>query len=75
MQMKRKYAIILLSIDLFKALKIRKLFNQLVFATEHSLKYLQFKESEHCSPRTLYAMYQDELLTGSYDYPEDICSG
>lgn len=73
MQMKRKYAIILLSIDLFKALKIRKLFNQLVFATEHSLKYLQFKESEHYSPRILYAtMYQDELLTGSYDYPEDI---
>lgn len=29
------------------ALKIRKLFNQLVFATEHSLKYLQFKGSEH----------------------------
>lgn len=26
----------------------------------------------HYSPRTLYAMYQDELLTGSYDYPEDI---
>ena len=29
------------------ALKIRKLFNQLVFATEHSLKYLQFKGCEH----------------------------
>ena len=26
----------------------------------------------HYSPRTLYTMYQDELLTGSYDYPEDI---
>lgn len=26
----------------------------------------------HYSPRTLYAMYQDELLIGSYDYPEDI---
>ena len=26
----------------------------------------------HYSPRTLYAMYQDELLTGSYNYPEGI---
>ena len=25
----------------------------------------------HYSPMTLYAMYQDELLTGSYDYPEE----
>ena len=25
----------------------------------------------HYSPRTLYTMYQDELLTGSYDYPEE----
>ena len=24
----------------------------------------------HYSPLTLYTMYQDELLTGSYDYPE-----
>ena len=24
----------------------------------------------HYSPMTLYTMYQDELLTGSYDYPE-----
>lgn len=47
MQIKRKYAIILLSIDLLKALKIRKLLNQLVLATEHSLKYLQFKGREH----------------------------
>ena len=23
------------------------------------------------SPMTLYTMYQDELLTGSYDYPEE----
>lgn len=26
----------------------------------------------HYSPMTLYAMYQDELLTGSYDYPEEV---
>ena len=25
----------------------------------------------HYSPMMLYAMYQDELLTGSYDYPEE----
>ena len=25
----------------------------------------------HYSPLTLYSMYQDELLTGSYDYPEE----
>ncbi len=24
----------------------------------------------HYSPLLLYTMYQDELLTGSYDYPE-----
>ena len=99
------------------ALKIRKLFNQLVFATEKSLQYLhedqfsamlaiivppiieqitknsnvddekaisRFYQSKlyqelsdeksklwHYSPMTLYTMYQDELLTGSYDYPEE----
>jgi len=25
----------------------------------------------HYSPLTLYTMYQDELLIGSYDYPEE----
>ncbi|MDO4291723.1 MAG: hypothetical protein Q4C65_00680 [Eubacteriales bacterium] len=25
----------------------------------------------HYGPMTLYTMYQDELLTGSYDYPEE----
>ena len=25
----------------------------------------------HYSPMTLYTMYQDELMTGSYDYPEE----
>lgn len=25
----------------------------------------------HYSPLTLYTMLQDELLTGSYDYPEE----
>lgn len=25
----------------------------------------------HYSALTLYTMYQDELLTGSYDYPEE----
>ena len=25
----------------------------------------------HYSPMTLYTMYQDELLTGCYDYPEE----
>ena len=81
------------------SLKIRKLFNQLVFATEKSLQYLKFEGRElvddnkaisgfyqsrlyqelsdensklwHYSPMTLYTMYQDELLTGSYDYPEE----
>lgn len=25
----------------------------------------------HYSPLALYSMYQDELITGSYDYPEE----
>jgi len=25
----------------------------------------------HYSPLLLYTMYQDELMTGSYDYPEE----
>ena len=25
----------------------------------------------HYGPMTLYTMYQDDLLTGSYDYPEE----
>ena len=25
----------------------------------------------HYGPMTLYTMYQDELLTGSYEYPEE----
>ena len=25
----------------------------------------------HYGPKTLYTMYQDELLTGYYDYPEE----
>lgn len=25
----------------------------------------------HYSPMTLYTMHQDELLTGTYDYPEE----
>lgn len=29
-----------------EALKIRKLFNQMVFATEHSLQYLHFERRE-----------------------------
>ena len=27
----------------------------------------------HYSPLTLYTMYQDELLTGEYEYPEEAC--
>ena len=36
-------------------------------------KELADEESKlwHYSPKTLYTMYQDELLTGSYDYPEE----
>jgi hypothetical protein len=36
-------------------------------------KELSDEESKlwHYSPMTLYTMYQDELLTGSYDYPEE----
>jgi len=26
----------------------------------------------HYSALTLYTMYQDELLTGTYDYPEEV---
>lgn len=26
----------------------------------------------HYGPMTLYTMFQDELLTGSYDYPEEV---
>lgn len=109
-----------------QALKIRKLFNQLVFTTEKFItvfavskegvsmnedqfsamlaiivppiieeiaknsnvdveqiipKFYQSKLYQelsdeksklwHYSPKTLYTMYQDELLTGSYDYPEE----
>lgn len=25
----------------------------------------------HYGPMTLYTMYQDELMTGTYDYPEE----
>ena len=25
----------------------------------------------HYSPLTLYTMYQDEIMTGTYDYPEE----
>ncbi|MCM1321831.1 MAG: hypothetical protein NC041_09680 [Bacteroides sp.] len=25
----------------------------------------------HYSPLTLYSLYQDELITGTYDYPEE----
>ena len=80
-------------------LKIKELFNQLVFGTEKSLQYLHFTKNSNVddnkvishfyqsklyqelsdersklwyySPMTLYTMYQDELLTGSYDYPEE----
>ena len=31
----------------------------------------RFYQSKLYSPMTLYTMYQDELLTGSYDYPEE----
>jgi hypothetical protein len=37
--------------------------------------YLELSDEQsklwHYSPLTLYTMYQDELLTGSYDYPEE----
>ena len=26
----------------------------------------------HYGPMTLYTMFQDELLTGTYDYPEEL---
>jgi hypothetical protein len=26
----------------------------------------------HYSPMTLYTMYQDELILGAYDYPEEV---
>lgn len=34
---------------------------------------LSHEESKlwHYSPLLLYTLYQDELLTGSYDYPEE----
>lgn len=37
--------------------------------------YLELSDEKsklwHYSPMTLYTMYQDELLTGTYDYPEE----
>jgi hypothetical protein len=37
--------------------------------------YLELSDEQsklwHYSPLTLYTMYQDELLTGSYNYPEE----
>ena len=40
----------------------------------HSELYKELSDEKsklwHYSPLTLYTMYQDELLTGSYDYPE-----
>lgn len=41
----------------------------------HSKLYRELSDEKsklwHYSPLTLYTMYQDELLTGSYDYPEE----
>ena len=41
----------------------------------HSKLYQELSDESsmlwHYSPMTLYTMYQDELLTGSYDYPEE----
>ncbi len=41
----------------------------------HSRLYneLSYEETKvwHYSPLLLYTMYQDELLTGTYDYPEE----
>ena len=28
-------------------------------------------KNQNCGTTALYTMYQDELLTGSYDYPEE----
>lgn len=41
----------------------------------HSRLYSELSDEEtklwHYSPLLLYTMYQDELLTGTYDYPEE----
>ena len=41
----------------------------------NSLLYSELSDEKsrlwHYSPLLLYTMYQDELLTGSYDYPEE----
>ena len=47
--------------------------NDLMKKQSELYKELADEESKlwHYSPLTLYTMYQDELLTGSYDYPEE----
>jgi hypothetical protein len=41
-----------------------------------SLLYKELSDEEsklwHYGPMTLYTMYQDELITGSYCYPEEL---
>lgn len=49
--------------------------DQAIFKFYQSNLYRELSDEKtklwHYSPLTLYTMYQDELLTGSYDYPEE----
>lgn len=52
-------------------------YDQIISAFYHSKLYRELSDEQtkmwHYSPRTLYTLYQDELLTGTYDYPEEAC--
>lgn len=49
--------------------------NKIIHLFYNSKLYKELSDEEsklwHYGPVTLYTMYQDELLTGSYSYPEE----
>lgn len=64
-----------------EALKVKKLYNQLVLSTERAMKCLQFigtlSEEEdtklwHLSALTLFHMFDEEKNTGSFSFPEEV---
>lgn len=63
-----------------EALKIKKLYNQLVLTSEKALSYLKFigtAEQEdtklwHFSPLTFFNMFDEEKRTGSFTFPEEV---
>ena len=63
-----------------EALKIKKLYNQLVLSSEKALSYLKFmgtvpqEETKlwHFSPLTLFNLFDEETKTGTFELPEEV---